>query len=327
VARRPYLFDARSASWKRTTGWERYVREIAGRLERTDHDVEIHRGGGERLHSRLYQDWVSVPRAARSRRVVHFPSFPPVPWVGRTSRVVLTLHDLTWWKLPETASSLGRSYYAPLAHVAVRRGAHLVTATNAVADELRDHFQIGGDRITVVPLGTALPVPSAPMRRPRPYVLFVGTQEPRKNLHLLSEAYRSSGLASTHDLLVVGRPGWGVQVPGAEVLSDLDDERLAAAYAGATALVMPSLYEGFGLPVVEAICAKVPVICSDLPVLREVSGGHATFVDPADVDALAAALLASPNMSAPPGADSWARSQWDWGAAAATLSALYRRLS
>ena len=78
---------------------------------------------------------------------------------------------------------------------------------------------------------------------------------------------------------------------------------------------------------VEAICAGVPVICSDLPVLREVSGGHATFVDPTDVDALAGALLASPNTSAPPGADAWARSQWDWGVAATTLSALYRRLS
>jgi len=165
-----------------------------------------------------------------------------------------------------------------------------------------------------------------PLRRTRPYFLAVGTLEPRKNLERLVEAFVQSGVSDTHDLVLVGRAGWGPALPHVEVISGLDDAALAAAYAGATAVVLPSLYEGFGLPVVEAMKLGVHVVCSDLPVLREVSGGHAQYVDPLDVASIAAGLRAATTASLPSAAADWARSTWRWERTVEMLSDLYRCL-
>ena len=325
---RPYLFDARSAGWSRTTGWERYARELALRLG-SDPMVRVRTAGHEGIGSRLWQDGVATPFSARGARVVHFPTFPPVPWAAARGRIVVyTLHDLTWWTYRSTASRMGKHYYRPLAARAAHGDVHLVTDTHAVADEVRAHFGLPIERVTVVPLGVQLPEPEGALLRDRPYLLTVGTLEPRKNLATLAAAFARSGVGHTHDLLVIGRPGWGQRPPHVEVLTGLDDSALAAAYAGATAVVLPSLYEGFGLPVVEALQAGVPVVCSDLPVLREVSGGHATFVDPLDTDAWVDALrvaVRTPSL-APVGAREWAASTWRWEQTVDTLSRLYRRL-
>jgi len=286
----------------------------------------VRREGTEALLSRLWQDSVRLPIATRGVRVAHFPSIPPSVWTG-ARRVAYTLHDLTWWKFPDTASRMGRSYYAWLASRAIRRGAHLVTDTQAMAEEIQDHFRIPPDRVTPVPLGVDLPHSTERLHRTRPYLLTVATVEPRKNLARLAEAYRQSGVSATHDLVVVGRPGWGTVVPGMDVLSGLDDRKLVAAYSGATAVVLASLYEGFGLPAVEAMQLGIPVICSDIPVLREVTGGRASFVDPLSVDSIAGALLAATlEPTSPVSAQQWARTTWSWDTTVTELSKLYRRL-
>jgi glycosyltransferase involved in cell wall biosynthesis len=110
------------------------------------------------------------------------------------------------------------------------------------------------------------------------------------------------------------------------VVSDLDDLTLAETYAGAAALLLPSLYEGFGLPVIEAMQLGVPVVCSDLPVLREVSGGFAHYVIPTHMESLIEGVRAATTMSAPPGARDWARRTWSWDKTVSDLSSLYRRL-
>jgi glycosyltransferase involved in cell wall biosynthesis len=201
-----------------------------------------------------------------------------------------------------------------------------VADTDAVADELQADFGLSSDSVTVVPLGVSMPEPDIPLVRPKPYLLTVATLEPRKNLARLAEAYARSGISASHDLVVVGRVGWGDPPAGVEIVSGLDDLGLAAAYAGATALVLPSIYEGFGLPVVEAMQLGVPVVCSDIPVLREVSGGHATLVDPTDLESLIEGLRASLTLSAPAGAADWARKTWRWERTVSALSALYRKL-
>jgi glycosyltransferase involved in cell wall biosynthesis len=324
---RPYFFDARSAAWPRTTGWERYAREVALRLARTDQEVAVRTAGSLSIASRLWQDAAATPWAARRSRVAHFPTLPPVPWARPTGTLVYTLHDLTWWRWPETSSLLGRHYYAPLAHAAVRRGVHLVTDTRAVADEIQDHFRLGDDRVTVVPLGVALPAPSGRRLRDRPYLLAVGTVEPRKNLPLLAEAYVRSGLGASHDLVAVGRQGWGTLPAEVHVVSGLDDASVADMYAGASALVLPSLYEGFGLPAVEAMQLGTRVVCSDLPVLREVTGGYASYVNPRDVDGWVEALRSvAEDPSVPSAAGQWARATYSWDVTTSELSALYRRL-
>ena len=322
---RPYLFDARSAGWSRTTGWERYAREVAGRLA-GDPLVQVRTAGSERVGSRLWQDAVATPAAARSARVVHYPTFPPVPWAAPGRTVLYTLHDLTWWLHAATASRMGRHYYRRLAQHAALGRAHIVTDTAAVADEVVAHFGIRPERVSVVPLGVELPDAATPMVRDRPYLLTVATLEPRKNLVLLAEAFRRSGLGRTPDLVVVGRAGWGERPEHVEVVSGLDDSGLAAAYAGADALLLPSLYEGFGLPVVEAMQSGLPVVCSDLPVLREVSGGFATYVDPHDVQAWANAIRIAVSSAQPDGARAWAVETWQWRRTVDLLGALYRRL-
>jgi glycosyltransferase involved in cell wall biosynthesis len=221
---------------------------------------------------------------------------------------------------------MGRHYYRPLAQAAIKR-AHLVADTQAVADELIEDFSVRRDDVTVVPLGVGLPEPQEGTRsRDRPYLLAVGTLEPRKNLKRLADAYSRSGVTGTHDLLVVGRQAWGEAPVGIRVLSGLDDQALAETYAGASALLLPSLYEGFGLPVIEAMQLGVPVVCSDIPVLREVSGGFAHYVDPTDTDSLIEGVRAATTMSAPAGAREWARRTWSWDRTVSDLSALYRRL-
>jgi glycosyltransferase involved in cell wall biosynthesis len=326
VINRPYLFDARSAGWPRTSGWERYARELARRLHQDD-AVQVRTAGTPSVRSRLWQDAAATPWATRHARVAHFPTFPPVPWTGPGCTVVFTLHDLTWWRWSETASLFGRRYYAPLARAALRHGVHVVTDTQAVADEVRTEFGLGEDRLTVVPLGVDLPVPTGRSLRDRPYFLTVGTIEPRKNLAVLAEAYSRSGLEASHDLVVVGRRGWGDPPRGIEVLSGLGDESVADMYTGAEALVLPSLYEGFGLPAVEALQLGARVICSDIPVLREVTGGHATYVPPTDVQGWVDALRSAARDAGATGeGQNWARTTYSWDAAASALSALYRRL-
>ncbi len=268
-----------------------------------------------------------MPLATRGVRVVHFPSIPPSAWTC-ARHVVYTLHDLTWWKYPDTASRLGRSYYPWLAARAIGRGAHVVTDTKAMAAEIQDFFGLSGERVTAVPLGVDLPETTQRLVRRRPYLLTVATTEPRKNLDRLAEAYRQSRISETHDLVILGRLGWGTSVPGIETLSGLNDEMLVAAYAGATAVVLTSLYEGFGLPVVEAMQSGVPVVCSDIPVLREVTGGRARFVDPLSIDSIADALIQATSSPDPvnPGYQEWARATWSWDKTVADLVQLYRRL-
>lgn len=323
---RPYLFDARSAAFRRTTGWERYAREIARRL-RQDGEVDVYQGGGAGPAQRLWQDAVAIPALTRGHRLVHFPTFPPVPWAGASAITVYTLHDLTWWRYRETASRAGRMYYRRLADRALQR-CHIVTPSQAVADEAVRLLSIPRDQITVVHGGSDLPEPRRrPPELPGQFLLAVATQEPRKNLQRLVDAYRSASLSDDFELMVVGRAAWGEPPRGVRVVSDLTDQQLADYYAAARGVVAPSLYEGFGLPVVEALRMGTPVACSDLPVFHEVAGNDAVFFDPLDASSIAAGLVRLVNAPRDrPEAVARAR-RFTWDAAAAALSALYRRLA
>lgn len=323
----PYLFDARSASWPRTTGWERYAREISDRITQVEPRVRVRVAGSQGVASRLWQDLVATPGAVRGTRVAHFPTLPPVPWARPRTALVFTLHDLTWWRWRETASRMGRHYYAPLAAAAVRKpSTHVVVDTATVRDEVVDYFDLDPDSVTVVPLGVELPAPGFVPPRSRPYILTVGTLEPRKNLPRLVQAYQDSGLSATHDLLVVGRMGWGECPAGMELVSGVADPELVSIYQGAAALMLPSLYEGFGLPAVEAMQLGVPVFCADIPVLREVTGGRATYVDATNGDALVDVLRTVPGAAAPAGAADWAVQTYTWDRAVQLLCDLYQDL-
>lgn len=283
------IFDARSASMPRTTGWERYARELARRIV-CDPSVTIWSPPITSLPSRLVSDLAA--RRLTKNAVVHFPTFPPLyPYSG--SNFILTVHDLTWWKYPETSSSLGRNYYRPLLERAIPRARALMTHSVTVAAELVDYF--GVDEKVVRPVFCGADslshlIPDQGLVPDRPYLLTVGSVEPRKNLGRLVLAYKASGIAKHYELVIVGRSAWGETPRGVTVLNDTTDRQLKGLYESAEAVLMPSLYEGLGLPIIEAMAMQVPVMCSDIPVFREVAADYAIYFDPLSVESIVDAL-------------------------------------
>jgi len=296
--RPPVYFDARSALSTRKTGWERYTRGMLSAL--SVHYPGVVSAGSitaESLPRRIATDLWNVPREAGDRNV-HMPSFPPHAWRFRSStRMLYTLHDLTWWLYPETGTRAGQHYYRPMAEWLIRTKRPLCVVSESVKSEVVEYFQYPSDRIAVVSPGlsdvfgsTGLGVDN---NHERPFFLCVATLEPRKNLRRLIQAWKASGCAVSHDLVLVGRArerGQIDAVPGLIYRAGLTDTDLGNLYRSACALVLPSLYEGFGLPIIEAMSQRLPVICSDLPVFREVAVDHATYFDPLNVEAIANAL-------------------------------------
>jgi glycosyltransferase involved in cell wall biosynthesis len=230
--------------------------------------------------------------------------FMPLALPRRTAAVV-TLHDLTFLRYPRTMRRLRAPIARALVPRGLRRARRIITDAQSVRDELRALPGLAGAKIEVVPLGVgpefrpAVAAEVAEVRAryglERPYVLAVGALEPRKNLATLVAAHRRLREASgwTGDLVLAGGDAWRLgrdELAGARRLGFVPDADLPALYTAAELLACPSLYEGFGLPVVEAMACGAPVVCADIPVFREVAGEAAVLVPPTDVAALAGAI-------------------------------------
>ena len=193
----------------------------------------------------------------------------------------------------------------------VRWAAAVVTPTDAVADEVAAEYGLPRASVRAVHLGidpawSATRAPSAQEKAalglPAEYIVAVGTVEPRKNLPLLVSAHRL--LPAAPPLVLVGDVRWAGEVarpsPRVHLTGYVPDEDLRRIVAGARVLAYPSRREGFGLPPLEALACGVPVVVSDLPVLREVLGEHARFVPVGDAEALAAGLASHPAAKSAP---------------------------
>lgn len=226
----------------------------------------------------------------------------------RSIPAVLTVHDLIFRHLPAHHKVLNRWYLNLAMPLYCRRAAHIIAVSEHTRRDLVDAYGLAPDKITVVHeaadprFGPQLPQVVEAVRSryglPQRYLLFVGTIEPRKNLARLLAAFEAAYADSLTDgLVIVGRKGWlygdffarleesvvrsAVFLPGY-----VPNEDLPAVYAGAQALVFPSLYEGFGLPVLEAMACGTPVVASDGSSIPEVGGDAALYVDPQDTEAL-----------------------------------------
>jgi glycosyltransferase involved in cell wall biosynthesis len=225
--------------------------------------------------------------------------------------------------------------------IAVRRSAAFVAISKATERDLIARFPAAAGRVSVAPLGvagelSAQPRPDELERLPEAgFVLAVGTLEPRKNLPRLVQAYTMLGesLQREHPLVVVGELGWqtGETVAAlrslgerARVLGHVSDAALAELYRRCGAFCYPSLYEGFGLPVLEAMAAGAPVVTSNVSSLPEVGGEAVEYADPFDAQSIAAALervLASPARRAELAAAGRARAgEFSWDATAETVA-------
>jgi len=230
-------------------------------------------------------------------------------WLPRNMARVVTIHDLVWKYASETMRPLSRlleSYQMPLAvHIADA----VVADSQATADVVMEEFCLDIVRLTVVPLGANLTESTASFESlrqfgvERPYFLFVGTLEPRKNLVNLLAAYASlpESVKKETMLAIAGGKGWGgVDLQDTITRLDLgkyvrllgyvDELALATLYANAQFLAMPSLYEGFGLPLVEAMAHGTPVLTANNSSMPEVAGDAGLLVDAQDIGSIANGL-------------------------------------
>jgi glycosyltransferase involved in cell wall biosynthesis len=234
--------------------------------------------------------------------VFHATNFVSPP--TRRAREVVMIHDLTYLDHSETVDRESLAYRT-LVPRALDRGAHVVTPSETVADAVRARYGLDPGRVTATPLGVdsewfdAQPAAPAWLESrdlPHDYIVFVGSIDPRKNLPRLLEAHAlaRAELTSVPELVLAGPAGRESSLaarPGVHLTGWLDDLDLRSLVAGSRALVLPSLDEGFGLPVLEALAAGRPVVTSSVPALCEVAGPHAEVAEPSDVEGLAAALV------------------------------------
>jgi glycosyltransferase involved in cell wall biosynthesis len=201
---------------------------------------------------------------------------------------VLTVHDLAILRSPEAFPRWHRLYgRAGLASV-LREADAVVAVSEYTRNETIELADVPPERIRVVPNGIDAVFTPEGARAEGDYVLAVATLEPRKNLGRAVDAARHAGV----ELRVVGARGWGgVEVGG--WVGEIPDGELAALYRGARCVVYPSLYEGFGLPILEAMACGTPVVTSRGTATEEVAGGAAVLVDPHDVASIADGIKAA----------------------------------
>ena len=252
--------------------------------------------------------------AACRGRVFHGPNFflPACAEGG-----VATVHDLSVFKYPETHPADRIRQFERDFKASMGRAAHLITDSAATRQEVMDFLGWPGEKITAVPLGVSsqfAPVPPdvlAPVLSQygltvNRYTLCVSTLEPRKKVAHLLRAYQClpQSLREQYPLVLIGGHGWLSEALHQEIdrlaaqgwlhyLGFLPEADLPALYAGARAFVYPSVYEGFGLPVLEAMASGVPVVASVFTSLPEITQGAALLLNPDDIDALARGIHTS----------------------------------
>ena len=237
-----------------------------------------------------------IDRLAGGADVVWIPAPAPVAWSAGVP-AVMTVHDIAWEQRPGDFTPYERAWHAA---ARPRRLARRCSRIACVSEATRQAILSAGwpvekSRTEVIPEAPAVIPGASPAGEGGRHLLYVGALEPRKGIEALAGALpvaRAHGL--TLGLVVVGEgrmAGMLAGQPGVQLVGQVDDEALASLYAGATALVFPSLLEGFGLPPVEAAAFGVPTVGSDLPAVRELLGDAFLATAPGDARELGDALF------------------------------------
>jgi len=270
-----------------------------------------------KVHFFWEQLYLPFHTCLRELDLLHSPVSAP-PYIKLPSvRTVVTVHDLTFILYPETMKSLARRYWNFFMKRGVQKAGRVIAISQSTKTDLMEYLRIPEEKIRVIPrypdrrfieftekedlINSRV---REKYRLPDRYILYVGTLEPRKNLVRLIKAYAQvkRDPSITQSLVIAGKKGWLYdsifEVVKALHLEDeviftgfVDDEDLPALYSQADLFVYPSLYEGFGLPPLEAIVCGTPVLTSNCSSLPEVVGDAGLLVDPKNVDEIAKGIL------------------------------------
>ena len=264
---------------------------------------------------RLLWEQTGLPLAVRRLKadVLHSPHYTMPLLPGGGYRQVVSFHDMTYLLMPELHPRFHRRFFPPMMRLSVRRADRLLVISESTRRDLERLLPSAAGKITTTPLAAGpvfRPAPPAEVLdactryglTPGRFLLYVGVLEPRKNVPMLLQAFAQIARHFPEvPLVIVGKKGWMYDAIFAELtargLADrvvftgyVPEEDLPRLYGGARAFVYPSLYEGFGLPVLEAMQCGTPVVTTDISSMPEVVGDAALMVHPDDMNGLAGAL-------------------------------------
>ena len=291
--------DGRDAAVEPLRGWGRYVRELVAALRerapRSGIELRVLEDGGR--GPEVAWEQLALPRILRRERAdaVHAPNcFLPL---RRPCPGVVTVHDLAFEAYREDFAVRTGLKYRAIVPRAVRSAELVICDSGFTRDDLFRRYGVDRAKMRVIPLAPALPLGAAPPPE-GPYVLAVGDLRPKKNLTRLARAFRSLHAAGLpHRLVIAGvDSGEGSRIRDAaddaplELVGYVGDEELDALMRGADLVVHPSLYEGFGLVLLEAMVRGTPVAAARATALPETAADAAAWFDPQDVDDLAKVL-------------------------------------
>ena len=279
------VLDVTEAHEARPRGWARYVRELAAALGDAVTPVAGRLAPGV---PEVAWEQVGLPRALRRRgaTLVHSPNcFLPL---RRPCPGVVTIHDLAFEAFSGDFEPLTLRKYRWFAPRAARSAERVIVPSPFTGRDVIERYGVRPSKVRIVPEAPSLPIGDAPPAD-GDYVLAVGDVRAKKNLGVLAEATRRVGAR----LVIAGVDGGAaasLRGEGVELTGWVDDARLDALMRGASVLAHPSLYEGFGLVVVEAMARGIPVACANATALPETAAGAAELFDPRDPADVAAAI-------------------------------------
>lgn len=286
--------DARYAQ-RRITGVERYAHEISKRLTLEKRFIKPENLPGQ-VGGHLWEQ-IILPAKIQKGELLWSPANAG-PWLVRNQ--VVTLHDASVFDHPEWFNPTFAAWTGLSWRILARRARAILTVSEFSRRRLKLHLRLTDEKIHAVYNGVSTPFEQQSARKikavkekygiKKPYFLFVGTMEPRKNLKVLLEAWQRFN-SKSHELFLTGSIGRVFSATSPMIRSVyIPDEDLPALYSGAAAFVFPSLYEGFGLPVLEAMACGIPVITSNSSALPEIFSDAALLVDPANPEEIILAM-------------------------------------